>query len=120
MDFVDLVFCSGHLAVSEGMYILVFASPIVFMFQQILSSVFSYWSALDTGQPLVKPVQELSYKGKRRSCYDLSCILWALTLISLASFLCDIGKQNSPRWDTAERGVPSGAILFIKRIFIEK
>ena len=24
----------------------------------------------------------------------------------------DIGKQNSPRCDAAERGVPSGAILF--------
>ena len=35
-----------------------------------------------------------------------------LTHLSLASLLWDIGKQNSPRWDTAERGVPSGAILF--------
>ena len=31
----------------------------------------------------------------------------------------DIGKQNSPRCDAAERGVPSGAILFAKRIFIK-
>ena len=43
-----------------------------------------------------------------------------LTHISLASFLCDIGKQYSPRCDAAERGVPSGAILFAKRSFIEK
>ena len=32
--------------------------------------------------------------------------------LSLACILCDIGKQNSPRRDAAERGVPSGAILF--------
>ena len=30
----------------------------------------------------------------------------------------DIGKQYSPRCDTAERGVPSGAILFTYRNFI--
>ena len=44
----------------------------------------------------------------------------ALTHISLASFLWDIGKQYSPRCDAAERGVPSGAILFAKRNIIEK
>ena len=44
----------------------------------------------------------------------------ALTHLSLASLLLDIGKQNSPRCDAAERGVPSGAILFAYRIFIEK
>ena len=43
-----------------------------------------------------------------------------LTNLSLASLLWDIGKQNSPRCDAAERGVPSGAILFAYRIFIEK
>ena len=32
--------------------------------------------------------------------------------LSLVSLLWDIGKQNSPRCDAAERGVPSGAILF--------
>ena len=32
--------------------------------------------------------------------------------LSLASLLWDIGKQHSPRCDAAERGVPSGAILF--------
>ena len=42
-----------------------------------------------------------------------------LTHISLASFLWDIGKQNSPRCDTAKRGVPSGAFLFADMIFIE-
>ena len=31
---------------------------------------------------------------------------------SLAPLLWDIGKQNSPTWDAAERGVPSGSILF--------
>ena len=35
-----------------------------------------------------------------------------LTHISLASFLWDIGKEYSPKWDAAERGVPSVAILF--------
>ena len=43
-----------------------------------------------------------------------------LTHISLASLLWDIGKQNSPRCDAAERGVPSRAILFAWRNFIEK
>ena len=35
---------------------------------------------------------------------------------------CDAAerKQNSPRCDAAERGVLSGAILFAERIFIEK
>ena len=51
-------------------------------------------------------------------------IMWKkeliLTHLSLASLLWDIGKQNSPRWDAAERGVPSGAILFAYRNFIEK
>ena len=42
-----------------------------------------------------------------------------LTHISLAAFLWDIGKQNSPRCDAAECGVPSGAILFALRKFIE-
>ena len=36
------------------------------------------------------------------------CILW------------DIGKQYSPRCDAAECGVPSGAILFAQRNFVEK
>ena len=43
-----------------------------------------------------------------------------LTHLSLASFLWDIGKQNSPRCDAAKRGVPSGAFLFAQRNFIEK
>ena len=42
--------------------------------------------------------------------------LLCLTHLSLAYLLSDIGKQNSPRCDAA----PSGAILFAKRIFIEK
>ena len=37
---------------------------------------------------------------------------YLLTYISMASFLRAIGKQYSPRWDAAECGVPSGAILF--------
>ena len=35
-------------------------------------------------------------------------------------FVGHIGKQHSPRCDAAERGVPSGAILFAWRNFIEK
>ena len=35
-----------------------------------------------------------------------------LTHIGLASLIWDICKQYSPRCDAAERGVPSGAILF--------
>ena len=46
--------------------------------------------------------------------------LYKLTLLRLASFLWAIGKQHSPRCDAAERGVPSGAILFARRNFIEK
>ena len=42
-----------------------------------------------------------------------------LTHLSLASFLWDIGKQYSHRCDAAERGVPSVAIMFAKRIFIK-
>ena len=48
--------------------------------------------------------------------YDLKnrtiCFSVSFTHISLASFLWDIGKQNSPRWDAAKRGVSSGAIPF--------
>ena len=32
--------------------------------------------------------------------------------LSLVSLLWDIGKQNSPRCDDAERGVSSEAIMF--------
>ena len=41
------------------------------------------------------------------------------THLSLASLLLYSGKQHSLRRDAAERGVPSGAILFAYRIFIE-
>ena len=58
------------------------------------------------------------------SCYVLNTtkMNWTeyLTHLSLASLLWDIGKQHSPRCDAAERGVPSEAILFAQRIFIEK
>ena len=45
---------------------------------------------------------------------------YTLTHSSLASLLWDIDKQNSPRCDAADSGVPSGAILFAWRNFIEK
>ena len=38
----------------------------------------------------------------------------------LNQMISDIGKQNSPRCDAAFCGVPSGAILFALRTFIEK
>ena len=44
----------------------------------------------------------------------------SLTNLSRASFLWDIGKENSARWDATKRGVPSGAILFAYTNFIEK
>ena len=55
------------------------------------------------------------------SCWGIavSCQQVRLTHLRLASLLWDIGKQHSPRCDAAERGVPSGAILFAKRIFIK-
>ena len=37
---------------------------------------------------------------------------------SLASFLWDIGKQNSPRWDAAKRGVPSGANMKLRHCLL--
>ena len=39
-----------------------------------------------------------------------------LSSLSLASLLWDISKQHNPRCDAAERGVPSGVILFAQRI----
>ena len=47
-------------------------------------------------------------------------VAFTLTHLSLTSLLWDICKQNSPRCDAAERGVPSWAILFAKIIFIKK
>ena len=41
-------------------------------------------------------------------------------VLKLVPLLWDIDKQYSPRCDAAERGVPSGAILFAQRNFIEK
>ena len=38
----------------------------------------------------------------------------------MASLLWDIGRQYSPRCDAAERSIPSGAILFPYRNFVEK
>ena len=46
------------------------------------------------------------------SRHVIVCFILTLTHLSLASRLWDIGKQNSPRCDAAERGVPSGDILF--------
>ena len=52
--------------------------------------------------------------------FDVGILQSSLTHLSLVSLLWDIGKQNSPRCDAAERGVPSGAILFAERILIQK
>ena len=43
----------------------------------------------------------------------------SLTHISLASFLWDIGKQYSPRSDTAKRSILSGAIPLAEGNFID-
>ena len=71
------------------------------------------------------PALGSSVKKEKTEIYTLqselqqdTCLI--LTQLSLASLLLDIGKQNSPRCDAAERSVPSGAILFAKKIFIEK
>ena len=75
--------------------------------------------------------QEIGYDVIKTTTYNdslvnitsgLNIVVKALRLthISLSSLLWDIGKQNSPRCDAAERGVPSGAILFAQRHFIEK
>ena len=39
---------------------------------------------------------------------------WKTNHISLASFLWDIGKQNRPRCDAAERGVPQNAASHLR------
>ena len=44
---------------------------------------------------------------------------YCLTHLSLTSILWDICKQNSPRYDAADRSVPSGAIPLAYRSFIE-
>ena len=47
--------------------------------------------------------------------------LYTLEHISIASFIWDIGKQSSPRYDTAEcSSVQSRAILFAQRNFFKK
>ena len=43
---------------------------------------------------------------------ELQIALITLTHISLVVILWDIGSQHSPRCEAAERGIPSGAILF--------
>ena len=48
-----------------------------------------------------------------------TCICTFLTYINMASFLWDIGKQDSLGCDAAKCGVPSGAILFAFMNFIE-
>ena len=65
----------------------------------------------------------LHTKGYAPSRGSLPAVNWPylkLTHISLASFLRDVGKENSPRCDAAKGGVPSGAILFAYMNFIEK
>ena len=64
----------------------------------------------------IRYMQEWLTAGTRFCFFCLS----VLTHLRLASLLWDIGKQHSPRCDAAERGVPSVAILFAWRNFIEK
>ena len=57
---------------------------------------------------------------RSRGYLHFLCLQIILTHISLASFLWDMGKPNSPSCDAAKRGVPSGAILFAYKNVIEK
>ena len=52
------------------------------------------------------------FANHRLRFHSIPLKIFELTHLSLASLLWDIGKQNSPRSDAAERGAPSGAILF--------
>ena len=45
-------------------------------------------------------------------CQQLAALCVQVEVRAIHVVLWDIGKQNSPRCDAAERGVPSGAILF--------
>ena len=63
---------------------------------------------------------DASVKHKEnKKTYQLCIRIKVLTPMSLPPFLWDIGKQYRPRCDAAERGVPSGSILFGSRNFIE-
>ena len=67
--------------------------------------------------------QSRAAQGKLVHCLSIKMMkkdARILTHLRLASLLWYIGKQNSPRCDASERGVPSGAILFAQRNFIEK
>ena len=67
--------------------------------------------------------EQNGHNFERFSIYECvvdNFIFLLLTHLSLVSLLWDIGKQYSPRCDAAERGVPSGAILFAQTNFIEK
>ena len=70
-----------------------------------------------TGKHALKYIfQMLRYRHTKRDTFFRTI----LTHLSLASLLWDMGKPHSPRCDAAERGVPSGAILFAQKSFIEK
>ena len=71
-------------------------------------------------EPLKDDLNSLVRSYYRNSCSKHVYLNCVLTRISLASFLWDIGKQNSPRCDAAKCGDPSGAILFADMIFIKK
>ena len=70
----------------------------------------------------VRSVVKCSYAGLlsikclqndvRLASPTLLILQFSLTLISLASFLSNMGKQNSNRCNAEKRGVPSLAILF--------
>ena len=64
----------------------------------------------------LKPTKRETFSRRSSSLDFLACLslprLPLLTNLSLTSLLWDIGKQNSPRCDAAELGVPSEAFLF--------
>ena len=85
------------------------------------------WEVLKNGMVFFRfttlPFGMCEYLWMKNNVCSLSqriLIFDKLTHISLASFLWDIGKQNSPRCDAAKHGVPSGAILFAYMKFIQK
>ena len=86
-------------------------------FYSILSLAFIATSFRVTEENLVF---ETVQSGPYTSFECFLTFIFYLTHIILASFLWDIGKQNSPRCDAAKRDVPSGAILFAILIFTEK
>ena len=111
-----------HKFVSKGDRVRFFLLLLLSFFKNILSEniFFAKNYQENTTVCLLQP----KVLGRNYLCtnnrYIVFIIFVTLTHLSLASLLWDIGKQYSPRCDAKERGVPSGAILFAWRNFIQK